>query len=107
MPMGVADWWSRSQSSQTTIHRRSARCTILGWWTFLNALHSRSMPLCDRADPSHGPKRAATVVRSSRSYATIPRTGPRPRQRTGVPSFAGWEASPVTERADAPGWRWV
>jgi hypothetical protein len=34
IPTGVAESRSRSQSSQTTIHWRSARWTIMGWWTF-------------------------------------------------------------------------
>jgi hypothetical protein len=37
MPIGGADSLSRRQSSQTTIQRRSDRCTILGWWTFRTA----------------------------------------------------------------------
>ena len=88
IPMGVADWWSRSQSSQTTIQRRSARCTILGWWTFLNASDSISVSLSGKSDPSHVPKRVATVVRSPRSCATIPRT-------VTLPAFRGGRAGPL------------
>lgn len=50
MPTGVAESRSRSQSSQTTSHRRSDRCTILEWWTFRNAL-------CNRPPPAPQPPR--------------------------------------------------
>jgi hypothetical protein len=52
IPTGVAQSRSRSQSSQTTIHRRSARWTILGWWTF-RICSTPTPSALPRVEPSH------------------------------------------------------
>jgi hypothetical protein len=81
MPTGVEELRSRSQSSQTTSHRRSDRCTILGWWTFRNALCNRLLLLLANRlaeiDPSHNP---GGIARKSerRSFVRDDRRATRP-----------------------------